>query len=521
MTTIPDTMRTIARDVQSTFEELVKLLLRKTLRPTLNPLGNNSRIIYNTFKGKYERGLIGSLPEDNINKYSYIMTHESLGWIDDNLANFRVLAKFIKNSNPQRFPSGYAKIRNTLLTKSPVAYSDKEIKTYTFGGRLPGLTQYKNFLTFLTSKNMQSIIANKKASFSYAADIPYTHSFKQLENIGKDIIDQTDPSISGSESAKMSTAMLRVKLYNLEHHLAELSVNHPNIYDAYIEMLRIINSNPKSKMVWIINLIATLSYQSWDELTEQQQCTFIEILGEDFICAFNDNELITILLQSGTSEIILTSSYLYPLLKMLFIAFGYSRLVPAISDKTSDEARAIYQDKLRKHFEKYRGASFRRGDGHDIHNENVTECANESVSEGYESEYNSEACPKPNPCPPCTPCPPCPPCPAPCEQVCPEPCNVECEPLDPCLYDFIKLFGDLYPTIIGLMGGTESFPPENIEVSCFSIPSTYDSLASIPEYLWRFNDFSYCRYIENVNARQLHNAISSKVNAKVKYLHTI
>ena len=98
MSTIPDTMRIIARNVQHTFEELIKLLLRKSLRPILNPLGSNTKVVYNTFRGKYERGFIGSSSEDNINKYSYIMTHDSLGWTDEMLANFKIMAKFIKNN---------------------------------------------------------------------------------------------------------------------------------------------------------------------------------------------------------------------------------------------------------------------------------------------------------------------------------------------------------------------------------------------------------------------------------------
>ena len=510
MTTIPDTMRTISRDIQHTFEELMKLLLRKTLRPTLNPLGNNTKVVYNTFRGRYERGFIGSSPEDNINKYSYLMTHDSLGWAEDTLVNFKVLAKFIKNSNtPQRFPAGHGKIRNLLLSKSPVAFSEKEAKVHTNTGRIHLLTQYKNFLGFLTSKNMQNVIANKRAAFSYTSDVPYSHSFKQLEGIGKDIIDQTDPSITAADSAKMSTAMLRVKLYNLENNLANLSVEHPNIYEAYIEMLRIINSIPRTKMVWVINLIATLSFQSWDVLTPEQQTSYLDVLGEDFICAFNSNELITILLQSGSSEIILTSSYLFALLKMLFAAFGYTKLVPVVNDKCSATATAIYQDRLKKHLERYRGASFRRGD--ELRPEPTYNPCDESRDEsiGSEQSIGSERSSRRSP-----------------ENACadfcpPDSCKPDCEPVDECIYDFIKLFGDLYPTVIGLMGGTEVFPPECIEINCNDIPDNYDYLASLPEYLWRFNDYSYCRHLEYVSSKQLNNALSAKVNAKARYLQTI
>ena len=533
MSTIPDTMRFIAKDVQNTFEELVKLLLRKTLRPALNPLNQNTKVIYNTYKGRYERGFIGSSPDDNITKYIYTMTNESLGWGDEVLANFRVMAKFIKNNTPQRFPAGNAQTHNNLKSRSKVSFSDKEGKHNTIGTRntisarpenpsialaLRGSTstfnQYKNFLNFMSSRSMHSVIANKKASFSYTSDIPYTHTFKQLENIGKDIIDQTDPSICGKDSAKMSTSMLRVKLYNLEQNLANLSVDHPNIYDAYVEMLRIINSVPRTKMVWVINLIAALSYQRWDDLPGTQQKAYIDSLGEDFVCALNSNELITILLQSNESEIILTSSYLYPLMKMLFIVFGYSKLIPSISDKCCDNTANFCKDNLIKHLEKYRGASFRRGDNH-----NNAECSDQPQYEIYTDECESSPCFKrsvktSDNC-------------SDAENVmsdfCPghEDRRPDPEPVDQCIYEFIKLFGDLYPTIIGLMGGTEEFPPESIEIGCGEIPPNYDCLASLPEYLWRYNDFSYCRYLEYLGSKQIINAINSKVSAKARYLHSI
>lgn len=357
-TTIPDRMKTISKDTQHTFEELVKLLVRKTLPPILNPLGQN-KVVYNTYKGKHERGFIGSTADDNINKYSYILTNESLGWADDILVNFKVLAKFIKNNNPQKLTTNSSKMRNSFLSKSNVSFSDKEIKTNINTGKVPS-TQYKNFTSFISSRSITTIIANKKASYTYIVDIPYSHSFKQLESIGKDIIDQTDASIKCTDTSKMSTAMLRAKLYTLDKNLADLSVDYPELFNAYIEMLRIINSIPRPKMIWVINLISHLSFQSWTEIPAQKQKTYEDILGEEFIEAFNANEMITILLQSNSSEIILTSAYLYSLIKMLFIVFGYSKLVPLISNKTKDEIMANNNDKLKKHLEKYKGGTVRR-----------------------------------------------------------------------------------------------------------------------------------------------------------------
>lgn len=506
MTTIPDTMRIISKDVQNTFEELVKLLLRKTLRPNLNPLGKNNKIVYNSLKKKYERGYITSLSDDIINKYSYVMTNESLGWTDDVLANLKVIAKFIKNSTHPSMTNGKnvsccTKARShsnapssNVVSRPKILFSDKirpnVIPEHT------SLTQYKNLLNFMSSRSMQSVLINKNASHTYTSDIPYTFTFKQLQSIGQDIIDQTDPSICGEDSAKMSTSMLRVKLYNLEQNLADLSVDHPHIYDAYVEMLRIINSVPKTKIIWIINLIAMLSFQRWEDLSNTQQRTFLDSLGSTFVHTLIANELITILLQSSDSELILSCSYLYPLLKMLFNVFGYSKLTPIITDMcNTTRDKNICDIRFAKHFEKYRGAYFRRQprSTYDSSDMTPTMPTMPTMPElpNYDNDGNDVNC-KPDP-----------------------------EPVDHCIYEFIQMFGDLYPTIVGLMGGTEEFPPESIEIGYNDIPSNYNNLSSIPEFLWRYNDYSYCRYLEHIVSKQLKKSLCTKINAKTKYLLSI
>lgn len=497
MTTIPETMNIISKDVQNAFEELVKLLLRKSLRPVLNPLGPNTKIVYNNYLRRFEPGFIGATPDDNINKYSYVMTYDSLGWSTDILANFRALAKFIRNNAITRCPTGNMQNYNRAKKKSNVAFSTNESKNTPLAP-ISHPTQYSNFLNVLESRSIQGIIANRKASFAYTSDIPYKYSFRQLENIGKDIIDQTDPCIDGCDSAKMSTSMLRVRLYNLEQDLAKLSVNYPVVYDAYIEMIRIINSVQRIKMNSVINLIAALSYQRWDDLSPNQQQIYVNALGIEFIEIFNSNELITILLQSGMSQLILTTSYLYPLLKMLFIVFGYSKLVPLVTDRCTESVQAI-KDNLDKHYQKYRGATFIRGNTQnrkyddDLSVNGPYNDANSEISDdnSYSSQmYSNHSQP-------------------------------DVDPVDPCIYEFIKQFGDLYPTIIGLMGGTECFPPESIVISCNDIPNNYDGLQSLPEYFWRFNDYSYCKYLESQDFKQLGNVLTSKINSKARYLYSM
>lgn len=477
MTTIPITIKNISQDIQNASEELIKLLIRKSIKPVLNPINKNGKVVYNNYLGRYERGLVGSACDDNINKYTYTLTRESLGWTDEILVNFRITPKFMKNN-----PNTSSRNDSHAITKSKmqIAFTDKE--------RNQCYTKYNNFLRILSSRNVKNIISEKNSSLIFTTNIPYTHSFKQLESIGKDIIDQTDPSISGEESAQMSTATLRVKLYLLEQSLANLSVEHPHIYDSYIEMMRLINSKSQKDTVWMINLIAALSYQRWSELSEKQKRTFIDALGEDFVDAFVSNELITILLQSDDTKLILTSAYLYPLLKMLFIVFGYSRLVPTVINSTI-EPDANTQRRHQKHIDKYRGASYRRGDLYDNDNSDydIVTDTSDSASDQNPERYRSLP---------------------------------DVDPVDQYIYQFIRLFGDLYPTIIGLMGGTETFPPEAIEVNCNDIPQTYRFLKNSPEYLWRFNDYSYCRYLEYIYGKQKKNALKNKINDKVRYLNS-
>ena len=577
MTTIPDTMKLIVNDIQYVYEELIKLLIRKSLRPVLNPLGANSKIVYNNYRNRYERGYIGSLSEDSVNKYNYVITNESLGWTDEILTNFKVSAKFIKNSATFRFPVGNSKCYNSTKPKAQVAFSDREGKQQIYNSRVPSVTQYKNFVSMLSTRNMANMIANKKASFTYTTDVPYSHSFKELEDIGQDIIDQTDPSICGSDSAKMSTSMLRVKLHNLEIALSDLSVQYPEIYDAYLSMVCIINSLPKNKIVWITNFIASMTYQSWDDLEQHQKQLFVDSLGENFIYEFNNNKLITILLQSDSSHIILTGSYLYSLLKMLFIIFGFSRITPLVTDKCSETHCQMMKERMKKHTDKYRGAYFRRGDPREMiiyhrdrdhynhnhnHNHNHNGDYSDSDSDDDNNNYYNNYYPNNN---------------VPynmpnqynqhnqhnmSNQYDPSdewsdnytddqgnptrvlnknivlnnnnrsnlltnnnvksvPYYIDPEPIDQRIYDYIKLFDDLYPSILGIMGGVDNFLPEAIEIKSNSVPSTYNDLSTVPAYLWRYNDYSYCRYLDHISSKQLATVLSSKINSKARYLQTI
>ena len=504
MSTVPETIKIISDNVQGVFEELTKLLLRKTLKPSINPINHGNKIVYNAYKKRYERGFLGSVSDDCVNKYTYSMTNASLGWTDEVLANFKTSPKFIKSSDINRQAYISNSCRSSCRNKKPSrpCTVPKPIDSNT----VLTTTAYKNLLSVLSSKSLQGAILNKRTSSSYTTDIPYTLSFKQLENIGQDIIDQTDRSICPDDSARMSTAMLRARLFNLDRNLSCMSVDDPEIFNSYIDMIKIINSVQRTSMVWVINLIASLSYQSWEKLSNHQQSSYIDALGEEFINAFMSNQMITILLQSENSDLILSGSYLYPLIKMLFIVFNYSKLVPNVSEDMCNN-RTLNGERIRKHIDKYKGAYLRRGDYVDL------PCLVEEIDLDIPENVDMDV-PKLIRTP---------------EGIIVEDelkesdefINPDPEPVDIYIYEFIKLFGELYPTLVGLMGGTEEFPPESIQISCSDVPSSYCNLYSIPEYLWRFNDYSYCRYIEHIASKQLVSALGTKISAKVRHLKSL
>src|SRR6056297_2268529 len=153
MTTIPEIISQISNDIQNAFEELIKLLLRKTLRPNLNPLGSNTRVVYNTCMNRFERGYLGATPDDNISKYSYFLTNDCMGWVENNITNFKAYPRFSRNNYPYRYPQGPTKIHNLLLTKNQVAYAPNEKIDALNSGRIIPLSNYKNFIRYLTTRS--------------------------------------------------------------------------------------------------------------------------------------------------------------------------------------------------------------------------------------------------------------------------------------------------------------------------------------------------------------------------------
>jgi hypothetical protein len=97
MSTILETMNNINENIEETFSELIKLVLRKTIRPILNPLGPNTRQVYNPLTNRFERGFVGFDPSDSINKYTYHIVTSALGWTNNIVVVFRITPKVMPN----------------------------------------------------------------------------------------------------------------------------------------------------------------------------------------------------------------------------------------------------------------------------------------------------------------------------------------------------------------------------------------------------------------------------------------
>lgn len=447
--TILEMITSLSDNIGETFTELIKLVLRKTIHPTLNPSCYNSRTIYNPSTGKYERGFVGFDPYDNINKYMYYMVNETLGWNADITAVFRIIPKTMSRQI-------VARNRNISL-------------------------DFKRFSEYIITKN--SVGGPARSNCADICAMTYADSFSQLNAIGEDIINQTDCLIMPNDSAKMSTAMLRAKLYNLERTLVKFLEQYPDLYLDYVDMVRLLNSEPSGNTPSIISLIGTLALIDWDNVSPLQQQAYINKLGQSFINDFNSNKLIAVLLKSNLPELILTASYLYSLTKMLYSVFGYDKLIPNLFNKEdpfADPRASCKPEYIQKYNEKNRGAFICRS------------------SQNCEEQFVLKVAP----------------------NRCDNSYVIDCIPPSECYYEFIKLYCELYPAITSIMGGYH-FPEPCQNLLCCDIPANYYKLYSIPDFLLRFAEYSYCVYLECIELKQVTHALGPRIDGKIRYLKSL
>lgn len=474
-------MNNISRNIQHVFEEIVKLLIRKNITPTLNPPNGRRELVYNNYLKRYERAVIGTSYNDSVDIYNYFMTYESIGWNNDVFANFKLIPKFNRNAFnviQQKQKKGKIPFTCQEQTHCERQENNNPIQVHQYMGRK------RRSCTVNTYKSVIDIIVNRKRTLGYSSDILYPFTFKNLENIGRDIIVQTDTSISNFDSSRMSTATLRNKLQTLEQNLKDFSLGNSELYNSYIKMVRIINSVNRNKITRLLNLVALLSVQKWKDVPIQQQHIYIQFFGEKFINDLVDNDLFNILVSSPSFELVLTTSYLYPLLKMLFSVFGYSKIIPNFAfNELNSFTKNIPTTNI--------NTIINRTLPNSLFNELSVNPTTGIVSRNtIDNVYQSNS-------------------------------NLPIIMTNISVHDYIRIFGGLYPTIISLMGGTEIFPSEFLRVACDAIPQNYCDLNNIPEYLWRFNDYSYCIYKNYIDSKQLVMSLCAKKNNRVKYLYTI
>ena len=187
MSTIVETIQNISNDVQSTFEHLIKLVVRKTLRPPLNPLSKSDRVCFNPYTGKNEREYIGNWSEDIVNKYNYHLTNDCLGWVDDNITEFRLTAKFIKNTFPARKPATIN--RYSKLTNVAVPYSAYYLNGRDKNGNVPQtgvapLNTFRSAIESILGRSMMNIMVNRKGEFAFTTNLSYSiHGVNSMQSV--------------------------------------------------------------------------------------------------------------------------------------------------------------------------------------------------------------------------------------------------------------------------------------------------------------------------------------------------
>jgi hypothetical protein len=532
---IPDFMKILSKNIQTTFQELVKALLRRSVIA-----GNRAPI--NRADSKPIKNLI--------NWYNYSMTYESIGWTGDIFATLRITPRTMGSAGRTPDCNGVLQFNEKILPIPPLSMIKRQVPvsrcscSTTSISRYPQdiLSRYENFILLLSGQNANHGLTLQSATNSYTVKIPYTVVFKKLELIGEDIINQTDVDNS---DLPVTTLALQQALSELELVLTRMSNETPVLYKSYLELLQIVNLLSEKNLVEFLRLIVVLSYQRWGDLPEEKRNYYISVLSPSFIERLLNNELATLLIQSDNSQLIVTTAYLYPLLKMLFCVFGYSRLEPFIVDRllpvvplaqklsTKTTIRAPIMARKRcctlnptiterygrspvvaswngQPYRPYRrddyaypavpgaerwqsrGPVRERDSGLDfpLYPRELPRTIPEQEREPVVSRQSNE--------------------------------DLDRAPYDPSLISFIGLFRDLYPTLLSICGGIESIPPSAIAVECDLIPTNYQNLTSIPEYLWRFNDYSFCQHSQLVDNRcDSSFRLDDKIDAKVRYLRKI
>jgi hypothetical protein len=252
----------ISITTQQTFDEIITILLKKTVAPYSSPVKN--KIIFNAKQQKYNKYTPTNF-SNSVSNYTYKLNNRCLGWSGDTVANLYAEPKVSKNKS--------------VLT-----------------------TSYDNFISILSGSIQSNSIHN--------VELKYKNVFSGIEGISTDEIKS---------------------LPELEKLFAELFT-----YDSanFIDMIKLINSIQKKDIDMLIRFISSVSENGeWDSINEKEiyQNTF----GVKFLNMFFTNTLIMKLIEINMEQLILTSSYVFTLFKVLFIVFGFSKMTPTVAIENS------------------------------------------------------------------------------------------------------------------------------------------------------------------------------------------
>lgn len=499
--TVNEELKRLGGVFQSIFSQIMRLALKKTL---------------------HQPGRC----DNNVDNYNYYLTNEAIGWRGQNITAVKVVSKSLRAKIPVnymvrkspkkhcRFPPN-EKCPTNRLPGAPAVPPNISQPSIRLGKAAPTYFSPNSYYQqdcyapqkytgCYTGKPLTTTISNGDTCTNYVSLISYTDIWKQLESIGFDIIRETDPLLSEEQTSRLSTAMLRVYLFNLNFYLAALS---PSIYDGVIDLIHLINSVDCHHIIDVISLIAVATERRWEELTPCVREKFIDKLGIEFITEFFANEVITILIQSNQGDVILELAYGYSVLKMLYIIFGYGMIRPILTGCNKSKCQVETERRLNNYRDKFRGGRQQQGDCGVERVEKCDRCDNcDGCKCDEQNSCSEEECTSEDP---------------PCEETVvvtvKDPfATLSCEPVSPGIIYHIQIFIELYPNINQIM--VNEIPRCYPYVDCAEIPATYKFVPSISGYLRRYFYFSYCFYRTLVDSLIQQNDTAKNVNTLISQL---
>ncbi len=295
-----DQIKIVTNNTQSLFEDILKLLIKKSIPGLLNRTTNNYSAI---------------------DKYHYKITRDSIGWNGESLISFKMIPKFHKDTSSDQ--------RKIKKIKIPFLNPNSIMPSNTISNCQSGLNSI--YVSNIPSSAINTIV-NLIPSHKFRSDVLYSESLKSLENIGTDIVNQflsseSQPDLSPFQNFPASSQYfnLVMQIKKFEDDLSALE-KETQLFDSYLDMIKIINSIDSDNILQLLNLIATLSVKKWQDFSSESRTMFTNIFGEKFISDLLDNQVFNLLLSNDMYQYVILSSFFYSLLKILYLIFGYSKL---------------------------------------------------------------------------------------------------------------------------------------------------------------------------------------------------